>query len=127
MPATHRTVTSGAMSGESDHRPRNGNRKNNMVTPSSESTLAARTWPASFAGGDTSRTSSTGPTMKVRGAPGGVASGAERPEDDADRFRGPSEAGVELSELGRHGHAAQEPEVHREPPEHRLGPRVDPA
>jgi hypothetical protein len=79
IPATQSTVTSGAMSGDSDQKPRNGSRKNSIVTPRSDSALPASTWPASLAGGDTSRMSSTRPTRKMIVAPRRMPSGSDVP------------------------------------------------
>jgi hypothetical protein len=49
------------------------------VTPSSERTPPASTIPATFAGADTSRTSSSMPTAKITAAPSTTASGSDDP------------------------------------------------
>ncbi len=66
---TQATVTRNCQSGDSTNTsPVNGSRKKIMVTPNRYSTLAASTWPASFAGGDTSRMSSSVPTSSITAA-----------------------------------------------------------
>ena len=94
MPTTQITVTSGARSGDSTTRGarQNGTRKNSMVSPKKYSTVPARTWPDILAGGDTSRRSSTMPTVKITAAA----------EDHAERLGVAAEDGSELLELRRH-------------------------
>jgi hypothetical protein len=67
MTTTVTTVTSGARSGERTTYSvlAKGNRKNSIETPMSERRLPAKTWPASLAGGETSRKSSSAPTTNI--------------------------------------------------------------
>ena len=91
MSATQITVRSGDRSAESTTNPAKGMRKNSSVTPRSDSRLPENTWPASLAGGDTSRRSSRAPTANIVVAPIRSPSGSEVPRK-TDRNWGRSEA-----------------------------------
>src|SRR4051812_11500539 len=75
------TVTSGARSGESTmtSAPENGTWKNSIETPNSESRLPASTIPAIFAGGDTSRRSSSAPVANITPAARITPAGSDEP------------------------------------------------
>ena len=83
MPTTQSTVISGARSGDSTTKSANGTRKKSIVTPASESTLPDRTCPASLAGGDTSRMSSSSPTEQMIAAARTTPSGSVDPVNTA--------------------------------------------
>src|SRR5579872_1811418 len=89
--ATQITVRSGERSGESTTNPAKGIRKNSSVTPRSDSRLPEKTWPASLAGGDTSRRSSRAPTANIVVAPISSPSGSGVPRNTG-RNRGSTEA-----------------------------------
>src|SRR5581483_6462493 len=89
--ATQITVSSGDRSGERTTKPAKGILKNSSVTPSSDRRLPEKTWPASLAGGDTSRRSSRAPTANIVVAPISSPSGSEVPRKTG-RNRGRTEA-----------------------------------
>ena len=65
MSTTHTTVNSADRSGDSRIRSRNGTRSTSSDTPASDSTAPAATMPATLAGADTGRTSSSVPTVQM--------------------------------------------------------------
>jgi hypothetical protein len=73
------TVTSGDRSGDSTMKPAKGIRKNSIVTPRIDSRLPEKTWPATLAGGETSRRSSSAPTANMTAAPMISPIGSELP------------------------------------------------
>src|SRR5579872_5142617 len=82
MPITQSAVTSGRIEGESTMKPAKGTLKCDIVTPRKYRTMAASTWPATLAGADTSRRSSTKPTTKMTNAPSTTPSGSDDPWKD---------------------------------------------
>ena len=111
---THSAVTSGAQVGRRA-RPTsvwnrlNGIRKKNIVTPNSASRLAASTWPATLAGGDTSMRSSSAPMTNITPAPSIRPNGSELSLEHL----------VELVHVRRDGHRGEEADEHRRAAERR--------
>src|ERR1039458_4013180 len=74
---THTAVMSGVTPGVSATSPARGTLISYIVTPRKYKMLAARTWPATLAGADMSRTSSINPTAKIAAAASTTPSGSE--------------------------------------------------
>ena len=81
MPTTQSTVMSGDRSADRTTKPAKGIRKKSSVTPSRESRLPEKTWPATLAGGDTGRRSSRRPTANMTLAATSRPRGSELPRN----------------------------------------------